>query len=441
MRSFDAYKDGMQRLLEKLGPEHSRYTEALTLQSRLQENLDGVREYGDDENRQADRAQIIGSLNRLALETLGISFNELCKGQPDAILDLPSCPFVAGPKITDPRLFVGRKEELGRLVTAMEGPQPISINIVGERRIGKSSLLYHLHQTWEQRVQNPARYVVAYLSLQDAAAQAERDFYRAVARALLARSSVQQHSAIVEALIRQPLDRTEFADGMRAFQAQGLLPVLCLDEFEALLHHPRQFDDGFYDALRSLMDDNVVMLIPATLRSLKVYKGKHGFTSSFFNLGHVLTIGELAEDEAADLVRLPASTVRGARAALGLEEQRLARQWGGRHPCLLQLAASFLCQAGQRGRDAAWARERFEEQASGIPRRRFDPRHWRRPLRWVVWDAPARLGRAARFVGGAADELTNWIIGMVILTVVILALLGLLARPQVVDLMRRALGG
>ncbi len=208
MPSFDVYEYGVRRLLEKLGPEHSRYTEALTLQSRLRENLDGAREYGDDENRRAGQAQIIGSLNRLALETTRVSFHALCEGQPAHALDLPPCPFVAGPKITDPRLFVGRKEELRRLVTAMEGAQPISINVVGERRIGKSSLLYHLYQTWEQRVQKPARYVVAYLSLQDAAAQTERDFYRAVARALVARPSVQQHSAIVEALTRQPLGRT-----------------------------------------------------------------------------------------------------------------------------------------------------------------------------------------------------------------------------------------
>jgi WD40 repeat protein len=79
MHSLDAYEDGMRRLLEQLGQEHRRYSEALTLQSRLRENLDSALEYGDDEMRRADRAQIISSFNRLAQETVGISFNELCE--------------------------------------------------------------------------------------------------------------------------------------------------------------------------------------------------------------------------------------------------------------------------------------------------------------------------------------------------------------------------
>ncbi|MBN1812817.1 MAG: ATP-binding protein [Anaerolineae bacterium] len=581
MHSFDAYEDGVRCLLEQLGQEHRRYSEALTLQSRLSENIAGARQYGDDETRRAGRAQIIEALNQLALQTLRISFNELCEsqepeaptqrrqqaredltlgelleraeaGDPTAIAhlqsfqaslvkalqplrdqwassfdkalepvrkqcaqvvveiasslkwekplietsllsapspaadslsvrnlplqeiqerrdqlerrpaaldsearvseepkhvarpvlpDLSPCPFVAGPKITDPRLFVGRREELHRLTAAMEGAQPISANVVGERRIGKSSLLYHFYQTWEQRVRNPDRYVVTYLSLQDAAAQAEKDFYRAVAQALLARPGVQRRSSIAEALNQQPLGRKEFAEAMRAFQAQALLPILCLDEFEALFSHPRQFDDSFYDALRALMDDNALMLVAASLKPLDVYRRQHRLTSSFFNVGQLLQLGELTEDEAADLVRLPASTIRGAPAALSLEEQHLARQWGGRHPCLLQLAACFLCQARQEGRDAAWARERFDAEARRVPYSGYRLRRLWQPLRWLAWSLPARLGGLARGIGGAVDEFANWVIGMTILIAIALAVLGILTRTQVLDLLRRALGG
>ena len=64
-------------------------------------------------------------------------------------------PFMAGPKITDPRLFVGRNEELHTIASRLTGEQPVSVNIVGRRRIGKSSLLYHFFQTYEQRVPEP----------------------------------------------------------------------------------------------------------------------------------------------------------------------------------------------------------------------------------------------------------------------------------------------
>jgi len=75
---FTHYEIGMRRLLERLERGHPRYTEATTLQSRLLENTAQTRTYGDTETRRAERAQIVDSLHRLASETLGVSFSELC---------------------------------------------------------------------------------------------------------------------------------------------------------------------------------------------------------------------------------------------------------------------------------------------------------------------------------------------------------------------------
>jgi hypothetical protein len=353
---------------------------------------------------------------------------------------LPPCPFVAGGMITDPRLFVGRRAELRAVLSRMEGAQPISVNVVGERRIGKSSLLYQVFSTWEQRVRDPARYVVAYLSLQDARAQTETAFYRAIADTLLERPAVRDRAALATALRRRPLNRADFAAAVDAFGRFGLLPVLCLDEFEALFRHAEEFTDDFFDALRALMDRNAVMLVLASLRPLDVYRRQHRLTSSFFNLGHTLPLGDLTGEEAANLVRLPAGAVPGASAVLNLEEQRLACRWGGRHPYLLQLAASCLCQAGQESRNVAWAKRCFDQQAARLHRRRRLP-GFRRFFRLLTWELPAALGRLAGRLGGALDEARNWLVGMIIILVFLLALVGFLGREQLMDLLRRILGG
>jgi len=75
---FTSYETGMKQLLERLGHNHPRYAEALTLQARLTENTAQTRRYGDNETRRTDRAQIAASLNCLALEAVGTSFNRLC---------------------------------------------------------------------------------------------------------------------------------------------------------------------------------------------------------------------------------------------------------------------------------------------------------------------------------------------------------------------------
>jgi RNA polymerase sigma-70 factor (ECF subfamily) len=77
---FAAYERGLAELMKRMGKDHPRYTETLTLQSRLRENLNDVRECGDYENRRAGRAHILKSLNRLAMDVIGVSFNVLCRG-------------------------------------------------------------------------------------------------------------------------------------------------------------------------------------------------------------------------------------------------------------------------------------------------------------------------------------------------------------------------
>ena len=68
------YETELSLLLKRLGQEHPRYTEALVLQSRLWENLARARLYGDTKTTHAERAQIIDTLNHLALETTGEPF-------------------------------------------------------------------------------------------------------------------------------------------------------------------------------------------------------------------------------------------------------------------------------------------------------------------------------------------------------------------------------
>ncbi|MCA9941779.1 MAG: AAA-like domain-containing protein [Anaerolineales bacterium] len=352
---------------------------------------------------------------------------------------LPPCPFVAGPMIKDPRLFVGRREPLRRLTNALSGAQPTSVNVVGERRMGKSSLLYHFAQTWDQRAPHPERSLVVYLNLQETSARNEEALYQALVEALRQRPALSTYPDLLAALSATDWTRPKLMAFLRQCTRQGLLLTFCWDEFESLFAHPHQFDNDFFDAWRACMNASEVMLILASKEPVDTYRRQYNLTSSFFNLGDVLRLGEMPPDEAAELVQLPASTVPAAAPALGLHEQELARAWGGGHPYLLQLAARCLCQAGHEGKDAAWARATFREQAQ-----RLRPRHrWTRRLaraaRALFWEMPQALGRTTHAMGSAIDDAKNWLVGVIILLVIALALLGVLTQTQLIDLVRHAL--
>ena len=85
-------------------------------------------------------------------------------------------------------------------------------------------------------------------------------------------------------------------------------------------------------------------------------------------------MGEFSEEEAEELLRLPLD----GEPALDPEERQLARQWGGRHPLLLQQAALSLWEARQDSKSIRWAKKRFE----GERRRMQQVSAWKRPLSW-----------------------------------------------------------
>jgi len=74
---YTPYEAGLRALLARLGSGHARYTEALTYQQRLTENVAAARRYGDTETRRAERSEIVDRLNALAMEALGVSYSAL----------------------------------------------------------------------------------------------------------------------------------------------------------------------------------------------------------------------------------------------------------------------------------------------------------------------------------------------------------------------------
>ncbi|GET43036.1 nSTAND1 domain-containing NTPase [Microseira wollei] len=322
------------------------------------------------------------------------------------------CPFLAGPMIEKPQHFVGREAELDYITSRIMGIGSSSINVVGKQGMGKSSLLYRFCQTYEQRVENPRRFIVIYLNLQESHCRRENAFYLAAARQLLNHPLVKAKPELMRPWKNiKFLDRQSFSGAIGEWKRQGLFPVLCLDDFEALFRYPKHFNDGFFDNLRFLINSNILRLVVASHRKLDFYQRRYKLTSSFLNgFEQVLPLGELTEEEAWELVSLPERM--GAKAALSTEEQHLAREWGGGHPFLLQLAASLLWEAHQQGLDVSWAQAKFEQVARRIPK----------PL----WKIPPYLDEFVRSYGS---------VGMVILLV--LFGIGVLHQTQVFGLLQK----
>lgn len=336
------------------------------------------------------------------------------------------CPFIVGAAIADSRCFVGRHEELQQMTDQMTATLPGSLNVVGRRRIGKSWLLYHFCHTYQEYVSQPHRFISIYLSLQNSHCHGDEGFYQTVGRLLWNHPQVQHQPGLVEALRVPQFNRLAFSSAMGHWKRLGVLAVLCLDDFEVLIHHYREFDDGFFDNLRSLVESGALMVVVASPRKLEFYQHRYRLTSPFFNLSQVLALGELREEEAWKLVRLSNSQSQEGQATLSPPDQKLAKQLGGTHPFLLQLAGRLLWEARQQGRDINWVKERFEVEARRTPGYSFELHQLPPPLQTLV-RFPLNLGRMVRGIRGTVDEVGNLMVGTVILIAVILVVVLLLS--------------
>lgn len=250
-------------------------------------------------------------------------------------------PFYNRQRISDPNYFFARRREVDVLYSALVTHQCRSL--VGERKIGKSSLLTYVgsEQGLRRYGLDPERQIVLYFDLEAMSSASPCDFWCEVLDRLSARVS---DAPLTEAM-RKVVDEGE----VRFMQVRRLLRrardagyeiALCLDEFEALAQNPR-FETDFYGELRSLAGELGLVYLTASKRSLYEVTFEHSDTlsSPFFNIFTELPLAVLDEAEADELL---SGTARLAGVELSPEELRLARELGGTHPFFLQLAGFHL---------------------------------------------------------------------------------------------------
>lgn len=344
-----------------------------------------------------------------------------------------SNPFVSRSVVTDPRFFVGRREQLRMMAAQLNQPSFANLNIVGDRRLGKSSLLYHFFKTWKQWVTNSSRYAVVYLSFREMGKQTEAKLYQAIAYELLNCPAIRTDPLLKGLFNVHRFTRQSFATAIAQCRIEDVVPVFCLDDFDVLVqsrYHRHRFDDGFYDSLKTLVTSGSLVLILTSAADLKEYGDRHHLTSRFFERSRVIYLNGLTDADVLELVTLPASTVPGAAATLTLDNQTRTRRWGQSHPYLLQLAAWYLCEAQQHNRHASWAKSCFIREARRLPQLQPSRRHWWQRLRQSQVSLPIHIRRSLN----RHLTSTQVLAGLATLLLLIIAALSIIQQQEVVEI-------
>src|SRR5689334_3997519 len=162
---------------------------------------------------------------------------------------MPRNPYLNRVAIQDPAQFFGRRREISKIFSRIGASRPQSISVVGDRRIGKSSLLNQIYQPDVRAsfLDDPSKYVFLFVDLQQRRHISTDDLFRD----LFAQLAEAAGEASVEGI------EPSF-DGMRKvlgrLRQAGSRLIVLFDEFDAITAN-KQFDLDFYSFLRALANN------------------------------------------------------------------------------------------------------------------------------------------------------------------------------------------
>jgi class 3 adenylate cyclase len=245
---------------------------------------------------------------------------------PGPIESTPN-PFIWRAGITNAEDFFDREREQRTIRDYLRGRQ--NCQLVGPRRIGKTSLLLHVerHATeWEQSAQ------VAYMDLQDPRCYTLRGWLAYAARQF--------------GWTPAPTSLVEFAEATEKTLADGRHPVLCLDEFEHLTKRHEEFTHDFFIMLRSC-GQRGLSIVTSSQHPLHELTDTSDPTSPFYNTFPLLRLGPFSPNDASDFLNL----YRPGVPPFKPEERTAILDFAKGHPLDLQIACFHALEAKRNGED------------------------------------------------------------------------------------------
>ncbi|MBP1595543.1 MAG: Protein kinase domain protein [Acidobacteria bacterium] len=239
-------------------------------------------------------------------------------------------PYLNRVMIQDARHFFGRRRELSRIFSRIGVERPQSVSVVGERRIGKSSLLFQLTipEVREKFLSDRSSLIVVYLDFQQMRNITLQGFFEALLGQIrridpeIADSDPANYRALLQ--MQERLSR------------KGRQLVLLFDEFDAITSNP-VFDRDFYAFLRSVANNAAVAYVTSTKTELqRLCHSTEVADSPFFNIFSTLRLRPFEKEEALELIAVPSRDEGIPLDAFAMDIMDLA----GLFPFYIQIACS-----------------------------------------------------------------------------------------------------
>ena len=241
-------------------------------------------------------------------------------------------PYLNRVMIKNPDDFFGRSREVTRIYSRLDAPRPQSISVVGERRVGKSSLLNYIYQRRNRRVhmQNHHSTIFVYLDFQQGK---DLDIPKFI-DILFGMFKYERQKRVTTSSTDKTLDTLK--DEIEELNNVGKRIVVLMDEFESVTTNPN-FGMHFFSFLRFLANNYKVAYVTSSYSDLQqMCYDKDIADSPFFNIFSNLQLRTFTHGEALELIQVPSE-----REGLPLEPYaEKILELSGYFPFFIQIACS-----------------------------------------------------------------------------------------------------
>jgi serine/threonine protein kinase len=237
-------------------------------------------------------------------------------------------PFFYGGAVPS-HLFYGRQEIVAAIVQRVGGRTAQSISLVGQQRMGKTSIFNYLKAQAEQLFPPELPLVIIYIDLSKAYCHTQVGLMRALRREL-SRAWREPWPA------SDDNDLSAFDFALEDLQAENIRLVLCLDQLEHLTERAGEFEDVLED-WRACGSLGQMAMITASTQPLADLCLAGGLVSPFYNIFNQRWLGLLPQAEWQRLV--------SDHLQVTPDDLTFIEQVAGGHPFFTQMAASYLWEA------------------------------------------------------------------------------------------------
>lgn len=244
-------------------------------------------------------------------------------------------PYLNRVMIKNPSDFYGRKREVAKIYSRLDAPHPQSISVVGDRKIGKSSLLNYVynHRNRKRFMRSTCdEAIFVYIDLQRAVDLTVQRFIDILAGML----RLEERAIFGDTSGPTSLD--ELKDMVQVATEKDKRIVIFMDEFDSITKN-RNFEMQFFSFLRYLANNYKVAYVTSSHTELQLLcHDKDIADSPFFNIFTNLPLRPFSEEEAIELISVPSE--REGIPLAGYYSRIL--EMSGLFPMYIQIACSSL---------------------------------------------------------------------------------------------------